>query len=1000
MLALFATLASGQVPTLVRDVNRQPAPPPDSFPGSLFELGGSMYFTAGTEALGNEWYRSDGTVAGTALFGDLEPGNGGFAIVPIGSGGMHVSGGRGYFFRFDFVHGVELWTTDGTVQGTHLVVELVPGSGSPNVSNTYGISINGRFWFHVEDGTTGDVVLFTSDGTAAGTVELLRRPSSAGTAGPLVPFGNGFVFRWSDPVHGLEPWFSDGTVAGTRLVADLSPGTQSSRPSGFSAFGNDLAFSADDGTHGSELWLTDGTAAGTRMIELVPGASGGLPISFGVLGGRLYFGASDPIHGRELWSSDGTQAGTALLHDLSPSFTSSDPQIAATLGGRLVFRASDGVHGSEYWSTDGTPSGAVLLGDLAPGPVSLLVESSAVLGGRLVFSAIGQVAGSLFVTDGTPAGTGVLRNFVSVPGPSNLLVLGPWLGGSQLLLRANDGIHGVEPWLTDGTSAGTQLFIDIATNPAGTTADGAPRPGGNEPLVLPIDDGVAGYEPWITDGTSVGTGSLGDVRPGAAGSGVGTSVALGRRTLLFLDDGVHGNEPWITDGTPATTRLLLDVWPGATGSGNATRFAIRLRDRVLFWAADGVHGVELWATDGTPAGTKLVRDLAPGNTARGPFVRAGERVLFGADSRLWSTDGTDAGTAPIPFAGSNPFVSAVLGDRVLFSASDGAHGIELWSTDGTSAGTYLVRDIEPGTRGSSPGRFAVWQGRAYFRATTLAEGLELWSTDGTPAGTALVADLAPGPDSASPESLTPMSTMLFFSAFSPATGRELYRVAPGGAVALLRDIWPGPLDGGPSDLFASGSRYVWFTAGEATGGRELWRSDGTPAGTSRVVDLRPGPASSDAGVIGAVGSALMLSADDGATGLELWALDPGASVRPVGIPCARGMRHLRLDTTDPVLGQVMSIAVTGAAPSRPGILLLGLPGSAVPIGNGCELLLAAPQLFASFATDPAGAWSTTLPIPALPGLDGLRAAFQAVVAGGPYLPDLESTPASFVVLGR
>jgi len=42
-----------------------------------------------------------------------------------------------------------------------------------------------------------------------------------------------FVFAAHDGIHGPEPWVSDGTAAGTRLLRDLCPGACA----GWEAFG-------------------------------------------------------------------------------------------------------------------------------------------------------------------------------------------------------------------------------------------------------------------------------------------------------------------------------------------------------------------------------------------------------------------------------------------------------------------------------------------------------------------------------------------------------------------------------------------------------------------------------------------------------------------------------------------------------------------------------------------------------------------------------------------
>jgi trimeric autotransporter adhesin len=69
------------------------------------------------------------------------------------------------------------------------------------------------------------------------------------------------------------------------------------------------------------------------------------------------------------------------------------------------------------------------------------------------------------------------------------------------------------------------------------------------------------------------------------------------------------------------------------------------------------------------------------------------------------------------------------------------------------------------------------------------------------------------------------------------------------------------------------SGTLYFTARETADGRELWRSDGTSAGTLIVKDIRPGPKSSDVRRPTDVGKTLYFVADDGAHGAELWKSD-------------------------------------------------------------------------------------------------------------------------------
>src|SRR5262249_53417285 len=80
----------------------------------------------------------------------------------------------------------------------------------------------------------------------------------------------------------------------------------------------------------------------------------------------------------------------------------------------------------------------------------------------------------------------------------------------------------------------------------------------------------------------------------------------------------------------------------------------------------------------------------------------------------------------------------------------------------------------------------------------------------------------------------------------------------------------------PSYLTAANG-VLMFAAGDATHGYELWRSDGTAAGTYMVKDIVPGSSGSNPQNLIVVGGRLYFTADDGVHGRELWTSDGTAA---------------------------------------------------------------------------------------------------------------------------
>jgi ELWxxDGT repeat protein len=81
----------------------------------------------------------------------------------------------------------------------------------------------------------------------------------------------------------------------------------------------------------------------------------------------------------------------------------------------------------------------------------------------------------------------------------------------------------------------------------------------------------------------------------------------------------------------------------------------------------------------------------------------------------------------------------------------------------------------------------------------------------------------------------------------------------------------GGIGGGGGSAVIGGTYF--FTAIDGVHGQELWKSDGTEAGTVLVKDIRPGKESSSASYFCELNGVLYFSANDGVSGAELWRSD-------------------------------------------------------------------------------------------------------------------------------
>ena len=430
------------------------------------------------------------------------------------------------------------------------------------------------------------------------------------------------------------------------------------------------------------LLLIAATAiAGQRLVPLpadtfVFGRSS-FPRDFVRIGSTVYFLANDAVHGQQLWRTDGTERGTvqasAVPWDVLAIYDSSWRRLVVRLDDGVVFLTGDG----RLWRCDGTPASTKKLGQLPGVDYAALVEGSVLLigaGSRVYLLVPGGRGMDIYVVDGKSDSAHLVGSFPALTDPVPLGVDG------KLYFAGKDDIAGAQVWVSDGTPAGTHMvrrnlecpgsacnpvapraFFSIGTAVYFLTDDGlwnadstkiAPL---DHPRFLTSTDSVAylgvGQALWKTDGTPSGTRAL---------------LTKGSFTYLHvLDDGrlvfleyIYSRiaEIWVSDGTAAGTRKIASL----PTFDFQSPFIAAAGSRVFFSGATNEAGRELWLADVDRGSAELLKDIDP----------------------RFST---------LAYS-SSPKEGIVLGSNVIFAATSGL-GTEPWISDGTAAGTKILANI-------------------------------------------------------------------------------------------------------------------------------------------------------------------------------------------------------------------------------------------------------------------------------------------------------------------
>ena len=480
--------------------------------------------------------------------------------------------------------------------------------------------------------------------------------------------------------------------------------------------------------------------------------------------------------------------GTAwMVKDIVAGSSHSHPEDLVGIGSTLFFSAKVG-QSRDLWRSDGTAAGTVMVKDIVQGSYGYgCCEYMTPVGDTLYFVAGGANDKEIWKSDGTADGTVQVTNVTGEwKVPKSLTVV-----GDTIFFAADDGIHGEELWKTDGTTNGTVMVKDVYNGSddgvfAGAIYQEAGFPVVGDTIFFVGEDETYGRELWRSDGTANGT-------------------------VIVKDIDTSSNTYWSSSGswTVPNSGLACSPWETAVG------------DTVYFRADDGTNGLELWKTDGTADGTVMLTNLygnyswssncGSSNVYNEARVHGalGDTVFFtgqsvaGGGKQLWSTDGTTAGTVQLTQECGSVYCEFVpngvfgdLGGIFLFQGCSADSGCALWRSDGTAAGTMMVKDLDTETYTSSYwsysdiyhptifGNLGFFAGKEASIAPdgTVKTSWDLWQTDGTTNGTVALSAFGSChsiyPGCHRPEDLIGVGSNLYFGQAIGYPGDELWAFDP------------------------------------------------------------------------------------------------------------------------------------------------------------------------------------------------------------------------------
>ena len=761
--------------------------------------------------------------------------------------------------------------------------------------------VGDTLYFSATDGSTGsELWAYNTSNHSTWRVADIFSGSTTSWPGAYMHLlvGDTIYFSANDGSTGHELWAHDTSNSTTWQVADINSGSGSSYAGSYISMlvGDTLYFGAHDGSTGYELWAHDTSNHSTwQVTDLNSGSGHGYPgYSTGdagetLVGDTLYFAGNDGSTGRELWAHDTSNHSTWQVADIY-SGSSSNPgtYMMLNVGDTLYFDAADGTYRHELWAHNTSNHSTWRVADIYSGAGNSLpgqYMNGYVVGDTVYFSAEDGSGGTeLWAHDTSNHSTWQITDILSGTGdskPGEHLTI---IVGDTLYFDASDGNYNHALWAHDTSNRSTWRVSDIAVS--GHSYPETPRRGAGELLVgdtlyFSATDGITDHEWWAHDTSNHSTWRVADIN-----SGAGTSNPGNYLEGLLIGDTMYFSAIDVSIGRELRAHRPLSIDYNTNTGGNVTTWAINasLPSGVSFGTNNGtIYGTPtelwtqtsymVWANNSGGSSVAYLNITVVEELANIAYNPTSVTVVRGYNMANISANNT--GGAVVSWAISPTLPSGLSLDngtihgRPLSNMSATTYTVYANNSGGSATATLTLIINEPTPNVDySPDNYTMTNGTSYTITPTLlgqtgnissimgagtasASGactygnLLIFRTDdwrmwafntSLTASTSNPYVLATNVSFSSCTHRLVHNGTMYFQASTNSTGIELWKTdGTAAGTSMVKDIVSGTSSSSPSSFFVFNDE-VHFSSRFTSSGVEIWKTNGTSSGTVKATN--------------------------------------------------------------------------------------------------------------------------------------------------------------------